>query len=129
MESLDLPAEFSDADFPLVRSPKDQMIHFLKHAIAGDNYIFMLPNCTTNDAANNYIHRMRVELSRMRNAVKEAGYIPKKFQVKLVEIKILHDEYATAITLRKVESAATEIQDQLVDVFDNLVGGQKIEVE
>lgn len=104
---------------------KQQMIKFIQET--KENPVFKLKLRGNQEDAEKFVHRMRVELSRMRDIVKQQGRVPKEFKVMTDEI--FHDkvENITTVKLRKVEGKDIQIADDLDDIFDDLAGGVRIQ--
>jgi hypothetical protein len=109
---------------------KQMMINFLKGTRETSEFKFKLVG---DDAdAKKFVHRMRVELSRMRDTVKDSGRVPKEFKMRLVSIEIgVESAMGKAITkatvtLQKQEGKAEAIAEEMNDIFDDLAGGSVI---
>jgi hypothetical protein len=120
-----LPEEF--AEMPATRSPaKLQAIDFVKSTNEeNEEYVFSVNG--NEEAARRFVHRMRVELSRMRGYVKRRGRAIKHFKMIIVGFETNPDNAKqTIVTLRRTVS--NDNVDADVDaILDNgLAGGQLI---
>lgn len=61
-------------------TPQAAVVAFLKQQDYGNVYEITLQNYSIQEAEN-FLHRMRVELSRMRNKLRQKGYTPKPFKM------------------------------------------------
>lgn len=61
-----------------VKSEPVQILHrFIKEALMDEDFTFECPD----GLDHKYVHRMRVELSRLRDQVRERGRVPKAFKL------------------------------------------------
>lgn len=109
--------------------PKQKLIQFLKNAKLDVDYKFIILMGEKDKAefsAERFVHRMRVELSRMRNYVRNRrGRIPKQFKV--LFIKTENVPTGIEITLKKSHDGH-EIVGEIDDILDTLDGGKPINV-
>jgi hypothetical protein len=80
---------------------------------------------TRNDAEA-FVHRMRVELSRMRQLVRDRGRAPRPFKMMLHDIKtsgIVHNKQM--IQLKK-DDGAIPIAKEIDEIFSEIAGGALI---
>lgn len=101
------------------------MINFIKATKEQKEFSFRLRG--NEEDARKFVHRMRVELSRMRDAVKESGRVPKEFKVLTHSIDFDKMEGITTITLQKVEGKSVQIAEEVHEIFDDLAGGAIIQ--
>ena len=101
---------------------KLQVIHFVKNAVVGEDYVFEIKG--TQRDAERFVHRMRVELSRLRNEVKRRQRIPRPFKMLLHSINVMgvHQQ----VTLRKTIDA-NDVSSDVDEIFDDIAGGKQIE--
>lgn len=107
--------------------PKRIMIEFIR-ATANGNSIFKFRLRGGETEARNFVHRMRVALSRMRDIVKQSGRVPKDFKVLLHDIDFDPDTGVSTVTLRKSEGSDIHITAEVEEIFDDIAGGKPIEV-
>ena len=106
--------------------PKQKLISFLKNAVEGEDYIFTVD--IPVGSALNFVHRMRVELSRFREKVRERDRIPKQFKMLYIESKAVEgNPNSCTITLRRSLSGHN-VSNVIDDIFDEVAGGSKIDV-
>lgn len=103
---------------------KLMMIKFLRETREVDTFSFRIRG--DKEDAKRFVHRMRVELSRMRDAVKESGRVPKEFKVLLEELSFDAMEGITTILLKKSEGRVVQIAEEVHEIFDDLAGGARI---
>lgn len=100
---------------------KLMIINFLRSTREDAEFKFRLHGDSEN--ANKFIHRMRVELSRMRDMVKGAGRVPKEFKMIVVDVNFLAATNITIVTLQKVEGKVEAIAEEINEIFDDIAGG------
>lgn len=106
--------------------PKRKLILFLQNAKEDEDYVFEV-NIPEEDALN-FVHRMRVELSRFREKVRERDRTPKHFKMLFKgAIQIGDNEDWCKITLRRSLSGH-DVSNVLDDIFDEVAGGKKLDV-
>ena len=109
--------------------PKQKLIQFLKNAELDVNYKFIIILNSKDKqefSADRFVHRMRVELSRMRNYVRNRrGRIPKQFKVLFISSKNVST--GVEIILKKSHEGH-EISNEIDDILDKLDGGKPINV-
>lgn len=66
-----------------------QVLQFMKIATDETPYNFTIKGDAED--AKKYVHRMRVELSRMREELKSRGRVPKSFKMLLLKIHQMQD--------------------------------------
>ncbi len=104
---------------------KQTVINFVKETREQPHFTFTVNG---NEAdAKVFIHRMRVELSRMRDAVKSSGRTIKEFKMKVVAIEVEEEQNISVVTLEKVEGKTNEIAEEIREIFDELDGGAMIQ--
>ena len=105
-----------------IKSPaKIQMIDFIRQSKLDVPYEFTLKGSKAD--AERFVHRMRVELSRMRDLVKLQGRTPKHFKMMFKEIIVEGDK--TRIVLIKTESARN-VDNEVDDILEQIGGGMQI---
>ncbi len=106
--------------------PKRKLITFLKEAKEGEDFSFIV-NIPPNEALN-FVHRMRVELSRFREKVREQQRTPKHFKMLFIGVEKIDDEKDKCkITLRRSQSGH-DVSNVVDDIFDEVAGGKKLDV-
>lgn len=82
-----------------VKSEPVQILHkFIKEAVQDVDFCFECPA----DLDRKYVHRMRVELSRLREQVRERGRVPKAFKLVHVRSETKEgDDTKMVVTIRK----------------------------
>lgn len=100
---------------------KLMIINFLRSTREDAIFKFKLGGDT--EAANKFIHRMRVELSRMRDIVKDTGRVPKEFKMIVVDVTFAIATNTSVITLQKVEGKVEAIAEEINEIFDDIAGG------
>ncbi len=100
---------------------KLMIINFLRSTREDTEFKFKLHGDTED--ANKFIHRMRVELSRMRDVVKDAGRVPKEFKMIVVAVDFSAATNTSAVTLQKVEGKVEQIAEEINEIFEDLAGG------
>ena len=104
------------------KSPaKLMLIKFLQATRDKDQFQFRLHG--TPEEAQKFIHRMRVELSRMREMVKESGRTRKEFKMMLQAITFDTKSGISISTLKKVEGKSMQIDEDVSEIFDTLAKG------
>lgn len=106
---------------------KLKLIEFIRYYSKEDSeekpaFQFII-NGTKGDAAA-FVHRMRVELSRMRQLVRDRGRAPRPFRMRLGEIKTVGFR-KNQIFLTK-DNGVIEIAKEVDEIFDEVAGGDLI---
>ena len=104
---------------------KLMMIKFLRDTREQADFTFRIRG--DREDARRFVHRMRVELSRMRDTVKDSGKVPKEFKVLCEDITFDAMEVISTITLKKAEGNVVRIAEEVNEIFDELAGGAKIQ--
>lgn len=101
--------------------PRAQLIAFLSQIRdnGGDTYSFKLP--MPEAKARNYVHRMRVELSRIRTRLRDQGKQIKPFKLLMHEWVPEHD--GVNITLRYAETISPKFQREISSIFSVVTTG------
>ncbi len=106
---------------------KLRMIDLVKTTKDNDFYMFAIEGDFANAEA--FVHRMRVELSRMRAQVKIRGFVPRPFKIMLIEL--LEDESKetrkTKIRLQRVPEGGTRVSEDIDNIFSEIAGGEIIQ--
>lgn len=97
--------------------PKTCLIEFIK--TAEDNKPYPITIKGNEDLARKFIHRMRVELSRFRNELRELGRIPKQFRVITHEI-IENNNQTCTFYLIKTSNQQKTMSEELQSVMAEL---------
>lgn len=101
-----------------------QVIDFIKNCHADEDYIFTFKG--TFKQAENFIHRMRVDLSRLRTLVRDRGHVPKHFKMLIISIKSNQNNTSQSITLKKAISKH-DVSGIIDDIFKEVAGGKVID--
>ena len=104
---------------PQYARAKQEIINFLNKAPKDENklYAFVLPLQSKKEAGK-FIHRMRVELSRLRDEFKKQGIQLRPFKVMLKGIT--NTDTSTTITLRYQDSNCAVALEDINNLFDIL---------
>lgn len=92
-----------------IMTPKEHLLAFLKLKENGAYYRFIISGDT--QTANAFIQRMRVNLSRKRTEVKEHGFAPRPFSMRVAAIIPDKENKTVEIVLRKIFSDQTIVSD------------------
>lgn len=106
---------------------KQMLIKFLQETRNTSDFTFKIRG--DESEAKRFIHRMRVELSRMRDRVKEAGRIPKEFKMLIIDLTFDSMDGpagVTTVVLQKHEGKNVGIAEDMDEIFDDLAGGSVI---
>lgn len=102
--------------------PKQQVINFLKKAPSASDKCYIIElSLISHDDAEAFIHRMRVELSRLRDYIKIKGQQIRPF--KMLKENIENKNGKTFIKLRYKNSVDEKTLDEINEVFDTLSTG------
>ena len=104
--------------------PKKMMIKFIQKTVETPEFKFKLHG--SEEDAKRFVHRMRVELSRMRDIVRDSGRVPKEFKVLLHNLEPDPLEGVTTITLLKTKGRTLQIADEVREIFDDIAEGEKL---
>lgn len=100
-------------------SSRDQLINFLKITKLDQTYKFNLP--MSADESRQYVHRMRVELSRLRDAVKTRGHQIKHFKVIIQGLEqISITPPVTQVKLLRTLSQGNALVNDLSEIFSEI---------
>ena len=91
----------------------------------GDTLVFDIT--ATEERAARFVQAMRVNLTRMRNAVRKKNRSVKPFTLSLVSIEYNHKTGISQITLLKKKSEHAELNAALSDILQNLDDGASIQ--
>ncbi len=106
--------------------PKRKLIAFLTDAKEGEDYIFDV-DIPVDDALN-FVHRMRVELSRFREKVRARKRLPKHFKMLFIKAESIEGiKNKCRITLRRSLSGH-DVSNVIDDIFEEVAGGKKLDV-
>lgn len=104
------------------KSPaKLMIINFLRSTREETDFKFKLRG--DSEDAHKFIHRMRVELSRMRDVVKNSGRVPKEFKMIVADVLFDLGTNTTIITLQKQEGKVEQIAEEVDEIFEDIAGG------
>lgn len=104
--------------------PKRKLISFLSNAEMDVDYEFIVD--IPNSNALVFVHRMRVELSRLRTKVIQRDRIPKSFKMLFIKSEAM-GTLKCKITLKKSQSR-NDVSGEIDEIFDVIAGGQKLDV-
>lgn len=106
--------------------PKRKLINFLQNAVESENYTFEV-NIPVEEALN-FVHRMRVELSRFREKVRARGRTRKHFKMLFINAEPIGDgKNKCIITLRRSQSGH-DVSNIVDDIFEEVAGGKELDV-
>lgn len=116
---------------PVATKPKDQIINMLQHVKTTGEcfYTFDIPlgpdtpRIALEAAVQNYIQRMRVELSRMRKAVKRRNQQLKRFSI--LRKSVVPVTGGARVTLEYREGE-TKLYSELSEIFDLVSTGERL---
>lgn len=112
-----MPRPISDA--------KRKLIDFIRATANEDNAQFAFTIHGDEKQAAKFVHRMRVELSRMRDVIRQQGRIPKPWKMMFVSAVANPLEGTVTITLQKSFRHRVE-HEAIREIFDELDGGAQI---
>lgn len=104
--------------------PKQKVIEFVKHThvdpVNKSASLFKFAIHGTTEDAKRFVHRMRVELSRLRELVRQQNREPREF--KMLALEYTHDKAIgqTTITLQRAEAKQEVVDPEVAAVFDDL---------
>ena len=104
--------------------PKRKLVNFLQNAEFDKNYNFTV-DIPVGEALN-FVHRMRVELSRFRDKVRKRDRTPKHF--KMLYIKAEASGTKKCIITLKKSMSRNDVSEELDSIFDVVAGGSKLNV-
>jgi len=106
--------------------PKRKLISFLQKADMDVDYDFIVD--IPNSEALAFVHRMRVELSRLREKVRQRNRVPKSFKMLFVKSEpVSGSNLRCKITLKKSLSR-DDVSGEIDEIFDLVAGGEKLDV-
>ena len=101
--------------------PKLMVINFLRSTREETEFKFKLRG--DSEDARKFIHRMRVELSRMRETVKDSGRVPKEFKVLVSSVEFNNVTNTSLVTLKKQVGEVEQIAEEVDEIFEDIAGG------
>lgn len=116
---------------------RDTLLDFVKRTEFGGSYEIRLDATDildpkkivsadeATDRAQNFVHRMRAELSRLRNKVRERKRVPQQFKMLLTSVVIEGEQIV--VTIVKSKGAIHEVQEDVEDAFASIAGGAIID--
>lgn len=104
--------------------PKRKLVSFLKEAELDKDFAFSVDIPVAE--ALNFVHRMRVELSRFREKVRKKARTPKQFKMLYVKAEAAGD-FKCIITLKKSLSLH-DVSNELDEIFNVVAGGPELNV-
>lgn len=108
---------------PATTSPaKTKLFEFLGQTQMQEDFVF--ENKGTETQAREFVHRMRVELSRLREIAKEREIVPKHFKMLLKSIEC--SGTVCKITLTKATSRL-DVSNEIDAIFDMIGGGKRVD--
>ncbi len=102
------------------------MIEFIEYYSATQTTPFTFEIDGTLSQATRYVHRMRVELSRMRQLVKNRGRAPIPFKMILMDIQQQPIFPPRSIITLERSYAGQHIAKEINAIFDQLSDGEQI---
>jgi len=106
------------------KSPaKKQLITFLKESVLDQDYTFEIDVDIL--MAQDFVHRMRVELSRLRDLARKRDKVPKHFKMLYINSESSGDGKCS-ITVRKTLSA-NNVDNEVNDILDMVSSGEKLD--
>ena len=112
-------------------APKLKLIEFIKTAKEGDEFEFTL---SMNTNAEKFVHRMRVELSRLRSKLIEMGKVASHFKMMLEKIEVKtgldanNKPYKYQVVTLKRTTSANDVTQEVSEALAALTVGDKINV-
>jgi hypothetical protein len=100
---------------------KKQLIEFLKYVKRTGKTEFTFTILLSEGKAKDYLHRMRVELSRFRRKLKDEGKQIISFKMNTTEWKVVDN--GVQVTLEYIQNVPFEMQKELSDIFGVLSTG------
>jgi len=104
--------------------PKQKLIEFLQNSKMDENFVIAIP--VNVSQAESFVHRMRVELSRLRDQVRKRNRVPKVFKMMFINAMSIN-ENKCSIILRRTTSP-NDVTNEIDEIFDVIAGGEKIHV-
>lgn len=106
---------------------KQRLIEFLKSARVNPELPYTFTLDMPPPQARDYIHRMRVELARFRNALRDRGERIRPFKMLIEElIPDSLEPNRTHVTLRyQLDKGRTQMHRDISEVFDLVATGDK----
>lgn len=104
--------------------PKQKVIEFVKHTRVDPTdksvSLFQFAIHGTTEDAKRFVHRMRVELSRLRELVRQQNREPREF--KMLALDYTHDSAVgqTTIMLQRAEGRQEVVDPEVAAVFDDI---------
>lgn len=105
--------------------PKQKVIDFVKSTkvVEDDNAqsLFQFVLYGTEEDAKRFVHRMRVELSRLRELVRQQNREPREFKMMFLGCTYERSKNQTTVTLQRTEGSSQQLVDpEVAAIFDNL---------
>lgn len=114
---------------PTTSEAKLKVIKFIENTKPGEQEIFKFDHEGDLHKAEKFIHRMRVELSRMRKYIRDRGKTIKAWKMIVVSIEKSEEKINhMTITLKRTTSESQEVFNQVDNILDELEGGNKLNV-
>ncbi len=104
--------------------PKRKLVNFLQNAEFDKDYNFTVD--IPVEEALNFVHRMRVELSRFRDKVRKQDRIPKHF--KMLYVGAIESGTEKCVITLKKSMSRNDVSEELDSIFDVVAGGPKLNV-
>lgn len=107
--------------------PKQKLIEFLQNSVAEEAFTLVIPS-SAKDAAT-FIHRMRVELSRFREQVRNRGRVPRAFKMLYIktETKAINENTCSVVLMKSTSGHAVDAE--IDAIFEQVAGGTMLEVD
>lgn len=106
---------------------KQKVVDFITNTNPGENELFVFSFRGNQEQAEKFVHQMRVELSRMRQYVREQGRSVKAWKMILEGVEVV-DDLNCKITLRRTISLSQQIANDVSDILEELDGGRNLNV-
>ena len=104
--------------------PKQKVIEFVKSTtvdtsnVAASLFEFAIHG--SEEDAKRFVHRMRVELSRLRELVRQQNKTPREFKMLATKYHYDRDIGQTTIILQRSEGRLEVVDPEVAAVFDDL---------
>ena len=104
--------------------PKQKVIDFVKTTKVDPDdtslSLFQFAIHGTEEDAKRFVHRMRVELSRLRELVKQQGKTPREFKMLASGYAYEREVHQTTIILQRTEGKQECVDPEVAAIFDDI---------
>ena len=104
--------------------PKQKVIDFVKSTKVDPNNtalsLFQFAIHGTEEDAKRFVHRMRVELSRLRELVRQQNREPREFKMLVSRYTYERGVHQTTITLQRTEGRSEIVDPEIAAIFDDI---------